>query len=153
MIARTAALLATVALSMAAGCAASRASVTADAGRLSGPVSLSSSVPGPRAEILGRDDLEVVGRFTRQRTFRAIAWGLLLPWRGWDATDLFNEEMRRYGGEAIVGLTVSTETMSGGEALLSVLAAVVPIIPTSITVRISGTVVRRKPRSPGRAQQ
>lgn len=128
-----------------AGCAASRASVSADADHLLGPVSLSSSVPGPRGEILWRDrDLEIVGRFTRVRTYRAIAWGMLLPWRGWDATDELNEEIRKYNGEAVVDLFVSTESMSGGEVVLAALACLIPIIPTSVTVRISGTVVRRK---------
>lgn len=143
-VARRAAVLVTAAIA-SAGCAASRASVTADADHLLGPVSLSSSVPGTRGEILRRDrDLEVVGRFTRVRTYRAIAWGLLLPWRTWDATDVLNEEIRRYNGEAIVDLYVSTDSMSGGETALAALACFIPVIPTSITVRISGTVVRRK---------
>ncbi len=138
------AMIASAAIAIA-GCAASRASLSADADHLLGPVSLSSSVPGPRGEVLRRDrDLEVVGRFTREKTFRAIAWGLLLPWRGWDVTDELNEEIRKYNGEAVVDLFVATESMSGGEVMLAALACFVPVIPTSITIRMSGTVVRRK---------
>jgi hypothetical protein len=149
------AIVALVAVALAPGCAASRVQVMADADRLHGPVSLSSTVPGPRGEILGGRDLEVVGRFSKEKTYRAIAWGLLLPWRTWDATADFNEAMRRYGGEAIVGLSVSTQSMSGGEALKSILAVLIPIIPTSITVHISGTVVRRRTERtrPGSAER
>jgi hypothetical protein len=129
----------------ASGCAASRASVTADTDRLLGPVSLSSTVPGPRGEILGPRDLDVVGQFSNERTYRSIAWGLLMPWRTWDATTELNEAMRRYQGEAIIELYVSTKSMSGGEALLSIFSVLVPIVPTAITLRMSGKVVRRKP--------
>jgi len=131
--------------SLSGGCAQVRGKVVAESAQ--GPVSLTGSLFDAEGRILTLSDgLEEVGRFSAANRFIAAFYGLAPPTWTWDASEVINEALERYGGEGVVNLRAVVEEPNGGEIFLAYFTQTTPLVPIWIRVRLTGKVVRRRHR-------
>ncbi len=121
-------------------CAGGRGYLRASPG-LTGPVSLTDAVFDSDGRVLDRDDLEVVGRFEETGAFWATLASFLSLSGTWDLTPFLNEQMARYGGEAIIDFSAET---TAGSGWLHYFAALTIVVPSYTQVTVRGDVVRRR---------
>jgi len=134
-------LMAASAVSVALGCGG-RCHVVAP--HVAQPVSASASLFGPHGETLtAPDDLEIVAHFTHDVQRWALLWGLVpLGAERTDLSELLSEQLRTARGDGIVNLSVGKDD---GDTLFNFLGFI-PLVPTRVSGRIEGDVVRVRRR-------
>jgi len=125
---------------LGAGCAGARANMRVSLDDARYPVSMSKGVPGPGGEILGPDELEVVGSFEAERRGFALLYGGL-PLGTINFSEDLNQQISKVGGEAVVRFEV--EVVDSNWNFFWPLIWL-PIYPGNVQVRVWGDVVRQK---------
>jgi hypothetical protein len=121
-----------------AGCAGSRCRLTARS--VQQPVSCTPCVLDSAGRVRKAQPSEVVNHFVLTKSNWSMLWKALpLSQREWDASQELDAKLRESSGNAIVNLTVRA---SGSDFLDWYIAALVPILPSYVTVRLEGDVVR-----------
>jgi len=122
--------------SISAGCAGGRMQAQAD--DLDYPVSLSKALFDKKGKVVIPTEDQKVEHFSLSLPKWTIFWSLVpLSDPDHDLSKELQSIIERSGGDAIVNLTVET---SGN--LLSILACLIPVIPSSAGVVIEGDVVK-----------
>jgi hypothetical protein len=123
------------------GCAGARVNVTADHARY--PLSLSPVVRDANGRPYDSRTLIKVGWLdVRKTTPGFVYWRMTIP-PSRDFSDEINAQVAAAGGEAVVGLTISTSWGCDWLNVFPILNAL-PVWPGCVPVRLTGDIVKRR---------
>jgi len=127
------------------GCSGAYSYVVADEAAV--PVSMSEGVRGPDGRLLDAAEIEKVGDFK----YDYLAWTMLwneIPLTGdEDISDELNEQVKAAGGEAVINLTVTSDSSKwNGFTLLG-------ILPGCNSTTITGDIIRRRSQTASNTSQ
>ena len=119
-------------------CAGSRCRITAHS--LQQPASCTPCVLDSAGRIRKAQPSEVVNHFVVTKSHWSMLWKALpLSQTEWDVSPELDAKLRQFSGNAVVNVTVRA---TGSDFLDWYLAALVPILPSYVTVTLEGDVVR-----------
>jgi hypothetical protein len=126
---------------VAAGCAGAHVEITARQSRYA--ISMSPVIRDSSGVLYDHQSLEYVGALYAGRTRMGFFYSALTPLSTFDISDDVNAQVAAVGGEAVVGLTVST---SDGCDILNdfPLLNILPLWPGCVPVTVTGDIVRRR---------
>jgi hypothetical protein len=126
---------------VAAGCAGAHVEITARRSRYA--ISMSPVVRDSNGVLYDHQSLEYVGALYTGRTRMGFFYSALTPLSTFDISDDVNAQVAAVGGEAVVGLAVSTSDacdVLNDFPLLNIL----PVWPGCVPVTVTGDIVRRR---------
>lgn len=130
---------------LTAGCAGARVQVRADRARY--PLSLSPVVRDAAGRLYDARTLVKVGWLDVRRTATGFVYSALTVPAARDLSDDINAQVAAAGGEAVVGLRISTGDGCGWLNGFPILNAL-PVWPGCVPLRLTGDIVRRRNISP-----
>jgi len=120
------------------GCAGSRCRVTARS--IQQPVSCTPCVLDSAGRIRKAQPNEVVKHFVLTKSNWSMLWKAIpLSHREWDVSQEIEAKLRESSGNAVVNLTLRA---TGSDFLDWYFAALVPILPSYVSVKLEGDIVR-----------
>jgi hypothetical protein len=120
------------------GCAGSRCHLAARS--VQSPVSCTPAVLDSAGRLRKAQPNELVGHFVFDRSNWSMLWKAIpLNQTEWDLSPQLNAKLREFSGNAVVNLTVRA---NGSDFLDWYFAALVPILPSYVAVRVEGDVAR-----------
>jgi hypothetical protein len=124
-----------------AGCAGAHVEITAKQSRYA--ISMSQVVRDGSGLLYDHQSLEYVGALYTGRTRLGFFYSALTPLSTFDISEDVNAQVAAVGGEAVVGLTVSTS--DGCDVLNDFpLLNILPLWPGCVPVTVTGDIVRRR---------
>ena len=140
-------LLLVAALALSCGCTVgAHGTVTANSARY--PISLSSMVRDRDGEIVRGAELERVGRIRYEAKSWAMLWGLVELTDAHDISTVVNSEVQAAGGDAVINLTVATDSCGWNMLVYFNPLHILPVWPGCVNLEVEGDIVRVKGRAP-----
>jgi hypothetical protein len=130
---------------VAAGCAGAHVEITARQSRYA--ISMSQVVRDSGGLLYDHQSLEYVGALYTGRTRLGFFYSALTPLSTFDISEDVNAQVAAAGGEAVVGLIVSTS--DGCDVLNNFpFLNILPVWPGCVPVTVTGDIVRRRSAAP-----
>jgi hypothetical protein len=120
------------------GCAGAHSLIVAPTATV--PVSMSQGVRDPNGILVPEEQMEKVGEFSYDYTAWGTLWGEVSLTGEKDISDEINEQVKAAGGEAIVNLSVTSES-SGWNAF-----TFLGVLPAFNPTEVRGDIIKRRSR-------